>query len=142
MALDPITAVSSLVETVVNRIWPDATERDKARLAVEQMRMSGELQQVVAEFGLLQGQIETNKAEAGHSSVFVAGWRPYIGWVSGIGLTWEFIVRPAATWGLAHAGAPIVDLPAMHAAELFPLVFAMLGVSASRTIEKVKGVAR
>lgn len=142
MAIDPITAVSSLVETVVNRIWPDATERDKAKLAIEQLRVSGELQRMAAETGLLHAQIEVNKVEAGSPSVFVAGWRPFIGWVGGAGLAWEFVINPVAVWSLAVAGSPIQSLPSLHSAELVPLVMALLGIGAMRSFEKSQGLTK
>lgn len=87
----------------------------------------------------LMGQIETNKIEAAHSSIFVAGWRPFIGWTGGAGIAWTFLGSPITEFVsriFGYTGAmPEVDTNAL----LF-LVTSMLGIGAMRTYEKVKGV--
>jgi hypothetical protein len=86
-------------------------------------------------------QVEVNKVEAGHSSVFVAGWRPSIGWVCAAGLAWAFVVAPIASWSLMVLGIK-AELPAIQFDHLFELVLAMLGIGGLRTFEKLRGVAR
>ena len=78
-------------------------------------------------------QVELNKIEAQHSSVFVAGWRPAIGWVCAIGLTFPFIVNPCIQWATGEAG------PALPMEEIVTLVMAMLGLGSLRTVEKLAG---
>lgn len=70
MALDPLTAGIDLVNTAINKIWPDKSEQEK--------------QQLAAAVVIVQGQLDINKTEAASSSTFVAGWRPFIGWVCGV----------------------------------------------------------
>lgn len=77
-------------------------------------------------------QIELNKVEAQHRSLFVAGWRPFIGWVCGIGLLYDFVFRPIAA-GFGFVCAPL-DISTLHS-----LVYAMLGLGAVRTVEKLCG---
>jgi len=84
-------------------------------------------------------QMEINKAEAGSPSLFVAGWRPGIGWICAIALGINYIVNPIADWALKIAGKEIA-LPAMDLSQLFPLVIALLGLGVYRTVEKVKDV--
>lgn len=86
-------------------------------------------------------QMEVNKVEAAHHSVFVAGWRPFIGWVCGVALALEFIVRPLGQWGLDIANKA-VDLPSIDNAALYPILMGLLGLGTLRTYEKFKGVAR
>lgn len=126
MSLDPITAGLELARTAVSAIWPDKTEQEKAQLA--------------AAVQLVQGQIDINRAEAASPSVFVAGWRPFIGWSCGVALAFEYIGRPLIAWGFAFTGHPLPDLPTLDG-KLYELLFAMLGIGGLRTIEKVKGVA-
>lgn len=83
----------------------------------------------------IQGQLDVNKAEAQHASVFVAGWRPFIGWVCGAGLAYNFVVNPALlAFGLANAALPIESL--------ITLVVTMLGASGIRSYELSKGISR
>ncbi len=87
----------------------------------------------------LMGQIEVNKVEAANPSVFVAGWRPAVGWVCATGLGWQFVLSPFVETGARWAGwagqMPVVDTGA-----LLTLILGMLGIGAQRTMEKIKGV--
>ena len=129
-----ITALVPALGTLVDRLIPDkaAAERAKADMEAALVRAANEA---------ALAQVEVNKIEAGHSSVFVAGWRPAIGWVCAAALAWAFIVAPVATWGMAALGVK-ETLPAIGTDNLFELVLAMLGLGGLRTFEKMRGVAR
>lgn len=88
----------------------------------------------------LMGQIETNQVEAASGSVFVAGWRPFIGWVGGAGLAWSFVVGPAVEYTARLAGWA-GTMPEFNFEQLITIVLAMLGVGGMRTLEKIKGVS-
>lgn len=81
-------------------------------------------------------QVELNKIEAQHSSVFVAGWRPMIGWVCAVGLTFPFFINPIIQWITGEAG------PVLPMDEIVTLVMAMLGLGSLRTVEKLAGRAK
>jgi hypothetical protein len=85
-------------------------------------------------------QASINQVEAGHQSIFVSGWRPFIGWVCGAGLAWAFLLAPMLAWLLPVAGVATV-LPALQMEYLLELVVAMLGLGALRSFEKMRGVA-
>ena len=85
------------------------------------------------------GQIDINKAEAKSTSLFVAGWRPFIGWVGGIALAYTYIVAPTAVW-IAELNGATATLPTIDAGVLFNLILAMLGFGGLRTYEKLKDV--
>jgi len=92
---------------------------------------------------------ETNKAEAQHSSMFVAGWRPFIGWVCGLGLLYEVMIRHWMNWAITvgcvsmgNVLLPEYLLPAIDTTVVYNLLLGMLGLGAMRTYEKFKGVAR
>jgi uncharacterized protein (DUF2062 family) len=127
MALDPISAGLDLANTVVKTIWPDKSEEERAQLA--------------AAVQLVQGQLDINKAEAGSASVFVAGWRPFIGWTCGVAFAYKFVAAPVAALVLTAVGHPIT-LPVLDFGEMMPILFGMLGLGAMRSFEKVKGVAK
>ena len=81
-------------------------------------------------------QIELNKTEAGHRSVFVAGWRPFLGWIGGFGLANMFLINPWIQWITGVAG------PNLPQDIIMELVFALLGLGTLRTIEKIQGKAK
>ena len=83
---------------------------------------------------LAQGQLEVNKVEAAHKSLFVAGWRPTIGWVCALGLFYNVI--------LANIIGIWVDVPEIDTTLLVPVMMGMLGLGAMRSYEKVQGVSR
>jgi hypothetical protein len=92
--------------------------------------------------GLVQGQLEINKMEAQHGSIFVAGWRPAIGWICGSALGWNFIVQPIITWAAFISGVDMADAPRLDTGELTTILLGMLGLGGLRTYEKRLGVAR
>ena len=128
MAIDitGLGAVSDLANTVINKIWPDKTEAEK--------------QQLAAAVTVVQGQLDINKAEAVNPSVFVAGWRPAIGWVCGAACAWNWIALPVVKVGLAVAGYKLALSPA-DITEMLPILMGMLGLGGLRTVEKINGVA-
>lgn len=119
----------------VLRLIPDKNERARAK---EQM----ELQLVSAITGLVQGQLEINKQEAQHQSIFVAGWRPAIGWICGSALGWNYILQPILSWSAFLLGADLAEAPRLDTAELTTILLGMLGLGGLRTYEKRLGVAR
>lgn len=85
------------------------------------------------------GQLEINKQEAEHQSVFVAGWRPFLGWVCGLGFASNFLVAPFATFIAGLMGSTIV-FPQAELSTMTPILIGMLGLGAMRSTEKIKGV--
>ena len=123
-----INAVAGVVGGVIDRLWPNKTEREKAELQAAML--------------VVQGQLEVNKVEAASSSVFVAGWRPFIGWVCGAACAWNWIGLPVAKALLIAFGGPVLDLSPADLTEMLPVLMGMLGLAGYRTFEKTKGVAR
>tara|TARA_R110002167_G_scaffold51928_1_gene150287 strand:- start:17 stop:394 length:378 start_codon:yes stop_codon:yes gene_type:complete len=83
---------------------------------------------------LAKGQLEVNKAEAAHKSLFVAGWRPAIGWICGLSLLYSTLLSPIlGIW---------VTVPPIDSSLLTTVLMGMLGLGAMRTVEKTKSVAR
>lgn len=126
MDITGLGAVSDLVGTVVNKIWPDKTEAEKQQLAAAVM--------------VVQGQLDINKVEAANPSVFVSGWRPFVGWVCGAGCAWNWVALPALKAALAVWGHSL-DLSPADLTEMMPLLLGLLGLGGLRTVEKIKGVA-
>jgi len=133
MALDPLSALLDIGSKVIDRVWPDPEKAAAAKLELFKMQQSGEL-------AVIAGQLDINKIEAANPSVFVSGWRPFIGWVCGSGFAIQFVVGPLAEWGSALYGHP-VKFPQMDMGTMMPLLAGMLGLGAMRTAEKINGVA-
>ena len=86
-------------------------------------------------------QIEVNKAEATHKSIFVAGWRPSVGWVCSLAMLYHFILAPMIQFGFALGGVEQA-LPEFDFSQLSTVLMGMLGLGGLRTFEKMKGVSR
>jgi hypothetical protein len=138
--------VGGIIEAV-GKIADDlfTSDDERARAALEASRI--EVDAYRAETERVSAQTEINKAEAQHASTFVAGWRPAVGWVSVVGLSYQFIAYPLLTWG--WSGMQAVDLisvtlpppPVLDIDALMVLVTGMLGIAGARTWEKIKGKA-
>ena len=87
-------------------------------------------------------QTDINKAEAQHRSIFVAGWRPFIGWTCGVALAYHFVVAPLILFGAGWAGTEIPDLPQFDMDSLMTVLLGMLGLGGMRTFEKAKGLTK
>lgn len=134
MALDPLTAILGIGTKVIDKLWPDPATRDAAKLELLKLQQSGELAIMANDTELAKIQGDINVEEAKSSNLFVSGWRPFIGWICGSGLGYQFLVYP-----ILIAWQPrIVQL---DMGTLITLLFGMLGLGVMRTQEKIKGVA-
>jgi len=118
--------VSELANTVIGKIWPDKSEAEK--------------QQLAAAVALVQGQLDVNKIEASSPSVFVSGWRPFIGWVCGTACAWNWIGISVVSTICTILENPVL-LQKADVSEMMPVLLGLLGLGALRTYEKAKGVA-
>ena len=85
----------------------------------------------------VMAQLEVNKAEAAHESLFVAGWRPAIGWVCALAIFSDFVLRPVMVWLSGwYPGVPV--FPSLISDNLWELMAGMLGLSGLRTFEKTR----
>jgi len=87
-------------------------------------------------------QAELNKIEAGHRSIFVAGWRPFIGWVCGVALAYSFILRDLLSWVILNTGSTASPPPELAMEHLLTILLGMLGLGGMRTLEKMNGRAK
>jgi len=123
------------VTDVIGRFLPE----DKEAKAKAEREIEAQLTTHLAKIDL--AQLDINKTEAAHRSIFVAGWRPFIGWSCGVALSWTYVVMPIAQFVLAQTGH-LVDLPAMNMSEMMPVLMGMLGLGGLRSFEKYKKVSK
>lgn len=134
MALDPLTAVLEVGGKLIDKLFPDPEKRDAAKLELFRLQQSGELAVMANETTLAKIQGDINVEEAKSTNLFVSGWRPFIGWICGSGLAYQFLVYP-----ILIAWQPLIVQ--LDMGTLTTLLFGMLGLGVLRTQEKMKGVA-
>lgn len=132
MTILGIGEVADLASNIVNKIWPDKSQQEKDALAFQ-------MQKEVLASDLVKGQLAINQAEAASKSIFVAGWRPWIGWICGSAFAWSYVLAPFLNYFAALFGHP-VTLPALNLDGMMPVLLGMLGLGTMRTTEKLKGI--
>lgn len=130
----PLEALLNIGSQLIDRLWPDPQKAAEAKLELYKLQSSGELQTMLA-------QMEINKVEAANPSLFVAGWRPCIGWVCATALFYQYLLRPlvigfAPSFGITPPPFPGLD------ENLWQLMMGMLGLGGLRTFEKIQGVTK
>jgi len=142
MALDPITAVLGIGEKLIEHFFPDPKEAAEARLKLAELSQQKEMSAML-------GQLEINKIEAGSASLFVGGWRPFVGWVCGASLALAYIPKAlflSVFWAYQayttiKGGQMVLPVyPDLGITDLIGLLMAMLGIGGMRTFEKLKEV--
>ncbi len=131
--------LKELISPVTNIIEEVVVDKDKVReIQLEMEKLADKADERY--HTELMGQIEVNKVEAQHASIFVAGWRPFIGWTSGVGLAYTFVAAPFIEF-IARAAGYTQEMPMPDATQLMVLVTSMLGVGAMRSYDKKQGTA-
>jgi Holin of 3TMs, for gene-transfer release len=118
------------------KIDPTVALQKQTELAELQLNIQATLENKIQD--AISAQIEVNKQEAASPSLFVAGWRPWIGWTCGMAFAWAFVLQPLLTFALAAAGHKM-DLPTLDLSQMMPVLLGMLGLGAMRTYEKIQG---
>lgn len=133
--MDPITAILGIGNKLIDHFFPDANQAAAAKLRLLEMQQNGDLQ-------VMASQMDINKIEAANPSLFVSGWRPFIGWVCGISLAYAAILEPVsrflATVLFKYNGAfPVIDTTLT-----LQILLGLLGLAGMRSWEKKEGVAK
>ena len=134
-----VSAVGDIIGSIGNVI-DDLVTTDKERL-------DAQIELAKIDASLLTTQMEVNKAEASHASIWVAGARPAILWIGAAAMAWTFVLHPMLVWcwalmqakGWIPQGMP--NPPTLQSDELWVIISGILGIGGYRTFEKVKGVA-
>jgi hypothetical protein len=137
-----LTLLIGPVMNLLDKIIPDKDAAAKAKIELLQQEKQDALTELQMLFEADKSQVAVNTEEAKHSSIFVAGWRPFIGWVCGASLAWTFLLQPIVIWITVLSGFPEVDLPKIPNDALMELVFCLLGLGGFRTYEKIKGISK
>ena len=133
-----MSLISSLIGPVtgiLDKVIPDSDM--KAKLAHEIATMSDNHAQQA-----LLSQLEINKAEAASGSIFKGGWRPFIGWTSGVAFAYHFVLQPLLVFVLTASGVDLPELPEFDMSTLLTVLGGMLGIGGLRSYEKTKGLTK
>lgn len=122
---EQIAAPIDAVGNAVDKIFTSDEERAQAAAVMTKLRLQPSIL-----------NLELNKVEAQHRSIFVAGWRPSIGYICAIGLSFPFIINPCLQWYTGRVG------PELPLDSILELAIAMLGLAGLRTVEKLRGSAK
>jgi hypothetical protein len=141
MDLTGIGAVFDLGSKIIDRVWPDPAQRDAAKLELFKAQQAGEFQAAEQAFELAKGQQDINKVEAGNASVFISGWRPFIGWVCGASLAYAGLIDPLARFLAQVVYRYAGPFPAIDTTVTLQVLLGLLGLGSLRTYEKLQGVA-
>ena len=129
-----IPGLLPVVGDVLDRFFPNKEENAKA-----QREIASRLTDHLAHIDI--AQIQVNQQEATHRNLFVAGWRPFIGWSCGLALFYTYLAQPVITFVLVQQGQ-YVDLPPVDLGAMMPVLLGMLGLGGLRSWEKAKGITK
>ena len=139
--MSALQSIFNLGQSALERLFPDPIRRSEEMRKLEELRQNGDLAGLEAHVKLMLAQLEVNKAEAQHKSMFVAGWRPAVGWVCVSILAFNYI----GVWLLEYAAAFTEAMPPvpeqMDMGELWPVLLGMLGIGGMRSYDKKSGVS-
>jgi len=132
--LNLIDRLINPISTLLDKVIPDKDLKEKLAHDIATMaeRHSHDI---------IKAQIEVNKTEAAHKSLFVSGWRPAVGWTCCLGLAGNFLIIPFSNFVMALAGSDIV-IPLIDVSTMMPVLMGMLGLGTMRTVEKINNVER
>lgn len=136
----PVLDIIGIGAKLIDKLIPDPKAKAEAVQKLKELEQTGELAQMNADLAVMTAQSDINKIEAASTDRFVAGWRPFIGWVCGGALAVQLVLMPLGMWGTSLTGHS-VPAPKMDTELLTTMVISMLGMGGMRSFEKYKGVA-
>lgn len=140
--MDPLSAILNVGSKIIDKIFPDKDAADKAKIEMLRLQQEGAFKELEMDFELAKKQGEINQEEAKSSSMFVAGWRPCVGWICCAAYAYNYLVMPLGTWAAQWYDKTAPAMVALETGELTTLLFGMLGIGGLRTVEKLKGIAK
>ena len=131
MTIPIIGQIAEVADGLLGKLVGDKSARDEFKYNLQNQLMN-----------LHALQAQTNIEQAKHSSIFVAGARPFVMWVCGFALLYKFILYPFLKFVLVVFAPdfPVAQLPVIESSELTTILLGMLGLGGMRTFEKMKGV--
>lgn len=125
-----LSGVGTLAKDIRSAVTGEPTPEKQVEIQQKLMEL---------EFAVKKAQTDINLEEARHPNIFVSGWRPFIGWVCGLAIAYNFIINPLTIWTLKLYRIEIMP-PPLDTGSLMTLVMSLLGLGGMRTYEKTKNI--
>ena len=138
MSNDPLTAAFNIGKTIIERVWPNPKDQAEQLLQLAEIKQRGDLAELNAKVQEIGGQLKVNAVEASHKSVFIAGWRPFVGWVGGVSLAYVGVLEPILRF-IATMFGYTGDFPIIETGGTITILMGMLGIGGMRSYDKSKG---
>ncbi|CAB4198104.1 Holin of 3TMs, for gene-transfer release [uncultured Caudovirales phage] len=139
--MDPVSILLGVGSKVIDKLWPDETQRDLAKLELLKMQQSGELSQLTADTALATAQINVNAEDAKSGSVFVSGARPFILWGCGFAMIYAAMLEPMMRFLAVVVFGYLGSFPVLDTTLTTQVLLGLLGLAGMRSVDKIKGVA-
>lgn len=128
---NPISSITDAISKVLDRVLPNKEQNDAAKAQLLQIEVQGQIQEVLA-------QIQVNAVEAQSQSTFVAGWRPYVGWICGTALAYATMIQPLITL-IVRLWKPNFEPLVIDNSQTLTVLMGLLGLGVMRSIDKNYG---
>jgi hypothetical protein len=135
-------SIFSFGTAIIDKIFPNADEANKAKLAMLQLQQNGDLKVLDEQFQLAMKQGEVNAIEAASEKWWKAGWRPFIGWVCGTALAYNYVLMPFIVYFAKLFKPDAPAMPVLDIGTLMTLLFGMLGIGAMRSYDKSVNITK
>lgn len=122
---------------IIDKFIPDPQAKMNAQIEMMKITQADKFKEIDAALQEQQMQADINKQEASNESVFVSGWRPFIGWICGAAFGLQFVVFPVSVFGLGFFKIT-TQMPVLPMEALMTVLLGMLGLGGMRSWEKVQ----
>lgn len=145
MNVNDLTGLGAIFDfggKIIDKLFPDPQKAQEAKIELFKLQQSGELAVLAAETDLAKLQIQTNIAEASSASLFVSGWRPFVGWMGGMGLLYASLLEPMSKFVARVAFDYTGEFPVLDTTITMQVLFGVLGLGAMRSYDKKQGTSK
>lgn len=139
MNLQPTALLLAISQAVIQQVWPDSNNQAEAQLKLEQLQQSADFQELERQLEIVLTPKLSNGKITQPPAYWREGWRPFIGWICGLGLLYQFLIIPVVN-GIFSYYAHVTPMPTLDSETLMTLLTGMLGFGGLRTFEKTKGM--
>ena len=138
MDINPLSALFDIGKIAIEKIWPDPAKQAEQLFKLEELKQKGDLAELNAHVQSLTGQLEINKVEAAHASIFVAGARPFVMWICASSLAYASIIEPIARFIATVVFSYSGEFPEIDTDITLQVLLGMLGLGTMRSYDKLK----
>jgi len=136
--INPLSALFDIGKIAIEKIWPDPAKQAEQLFKLEELKQKGDLAELNAHVQSLTGQLEINKVEAAHASIFVAGARPFVMWICASSLAYASIIEPIARFIATVVFSYSGEFPEIDTDITLQVLLGMLGLGTMRSYDKLK----